>query len=51
MAGNTTFIQEINNVHVGYFWLWVIVLAALVPMLVIVVVFVSKIKKRRELEA
>ena len=49
MAGNANNIQEKINLHIGYFWLWVIViLSVLVVTSVICIVIYSRNRKKRE---
>lgn len=45
MAGNANNIQELNNIHVGYFWLWLIIITTVA--LSIICIFIIIINKRR----
>ena len=50
MAGNTYNIQEKANIHIGYFWLWVIMGTSVVFVGIAVYVLLL-IKKRKQMEA
>lgn len=50
MAGNTKNIQEISNIHVGFFWLWVIIASSAVVITVAGVVIILGIRRKRRLE-
>jgi len=47
MAGNVNNIQEIRNIHVGFFWLWVIAAVSAVLIAAIVAAVIHNIRKRR----
>jgi len=48
MAGNVNNIQEIRNIHVGFFWLWVIAAVSAVLIAAIVAAVIHNIRKRRK---
>jgi len=50
MAGNVNNIQEIRNIHVGFFWLWVIAAVSAVLIAAIVAAVIHNIRKRRKEE-
>lgn len=51
MAGNENNIQEIRNIHIGYFWLWVIATASISALTVLIgFIIYTQNKKKRELE-
>ncbi|ADU75676.1 hypothetical protein M972_112799 [Acetivibrio thermocellus AD2] len=50
MAGNVNNIQEIRNIHVGFFWLWVIAAGSAVLIAAIVAAVIHNIRKRRKEE-
>ncbi len=47
-AGNSNDIQEISNLYVGYFWLWIIVISSCI-VIVATVLIVYKVRKKRKL--
>lgn len=52
MAGNTNNIQEKTNIHIGFFWLWIIIASAvLIITAVVCIVIHNRNRKKRELEA
>lgn len=46
VAGNTYSIQEVNNIHIGYFWLWIIIIASVI-FIGIIILIVYFVRKRR----
>ncbi len=46
VAGNTYNIQEVDNIHIGYFWLWIIIIASVV-FVGIIILIVYFVRKRR----
>ena len=46
VAGNTYNIQEVDNIHIGYFWLWIIIIASVV-FVEIIILIVYFVRKRR----
>lgn len=51
IAGNANNIQEKSNIHIGYFWLWVITaISVFVAAAVICIVIYSRKRKKREYE-
>lgn len=44
VAGNTYSIQEVDNIHIGYFWLWIIIIASVIfiGIIILIVYFVRK---------
>lgn len=51
MAGNVYNIQEISNIHIGFFWLWVIVAATVSLTILTVYVVIHYMRKRRTEES
>ena len=49
MAGNTYNIQEITNVHIGYFWLWVI-LGVSIPTVATITFAILRNRRKRRME-
>lgn len=47
MAGNENNIQEKANIHVGYFWIWMITAASLLAVLAAVIVVIYHVRKRK----
>lgn len=47
MAGNTYNIQEITNIHIGYFWLWVISTISVVTIGVVGYIIVRNVRKKK----
>lgn len=50
MAGNTKNIQEISNIYVGFFWLWVIIASSVVVITVAGVVIILGVRRKHRLE-
>jgi hypothetical protein len=50
MAGNANNIQEKTNIHIGFFWLWVIVSSSLMAMAAAALITIRSIKMRRNVE-
>ncbi|MCL2807221.1 MAG: Ig-like domain repeat protein [Coriobacteriia bacterium] len=50
MAGNTYIVQERANIHIGYFWLWVILLSSFLLVSAAAIVVVRGVRKRRRPE-
>lgn len=46
VAGNTYSIQEVDNIHIGYFWLWIIIIASVVFIGIIILIIYFVRKKR-----
>lgn len=46
VAGNTYNIQEVDNIHIGYFWLWIIIIASVV-FVGIIILIIYFVRKRR----
>lgn len=44
VAGNTYSVQEVDNIHIGYFWLWIIIIASVIfiGITITIVYFVRK---------
>jgi len=47
MAGNAYNIQEQTNIHIGYFWLWIILAISTMLIATAVAILLSTIKKRK----
>ena len=45
-AGNTYSIQEVDNIYIGYFWLWIIIIASIV-FIGIILLLIYIVRKRR----
>lgn len=50
MAGNTNNIQEKTNIHIGFFWLWVILTASLILLAVVIIVVIYSIRKKHRFD-
>lgn len=46
VAGNTYSIQEVDNIHIGYFWLWIILIASVI-FIGIIILIIYIVRKRR----
>lgn len=46
VAGNTYSIQEADNIHIGYFWLWIIIIASVI-FIGIIILIIYFVRKRR----
>lgn len=46
VAGNTYSVQEVDNIHIGYFWLWIIIIASVI-FIGITITIVYFIRKKR----
>lgn len=46
VAGNTYSIQEVDNIHIGYFWLWIILIASVI-FIGIIILIIYILRKRR----
>ncbi|OPX42039.1 hypothetical protein CLHUN_40980 [Ruminiclostridium hungatei] len=50
MAGNVNNVQEKANIHIGFFWLWIIIASSAALITVIVFVAIRNIRKKLKLE-
>lgn len=50
MAGNVNNVQEKANIHVGFFWLWIIIASSATLITAIAFVVISNIRKKLRLE-
>lgn len=50
MAGNVYSIQEIDNIHIGYFWLWIIIMASVISIGTMILIIYIIRKKRYSIE-
>ena len=46
VAGNTYSVQEVDNIHIGYFWLWIIIIASVI-FIGITITIVYFVRKKR----
>lgn len=46
VAGNTYSIQEVDNIHIGYFWLWIIIISSVI-FVGIIILIIYIVRKRR----
>lgn len=46
VAGNSYSIQQVDNIYIGYFWLWIIIISAVVIVGIIVSIIIIVRKKR-----
>lgn len=46
VAGNTYSIQEVDNIHIGYFWMWIIIIASVI-FIGIIILIVYLVRKKR----
>ncbi|HHX57848.1 MAG TPA: DUF3549 family protein [Clostridiales bacterium] len=48
MAGNAYNIQEATNIHIGFFWLWIIIASSVLIIGVVTFVIIRNKRKRRK---
>ncbi|MDR0513715.1 MAG: hypothetical protein LBG81_00945, partial [Coriobacteriaceae bacterium] len=48
MAGNASIFQERSNIHVGYFWLWIIGASLLSVLIIVGLIVARNIRQRRQ---
>ncbi len=51
IAGNANNIEEKENIHIGFFWLWVSIVSSVILVIIVAFIIIRNIRKKRNLES